>query len=148
MPCHHGVVHDLDPHRLDGPSWAELRGRPELAETIAVLEGIGETGEALRGWLLRPSAWLGMRVPAEVAKGDPGRVATAALRAASNAAGDLRSRVDRILRAAVSAQAALYWWESPQPELAGATPVDWLAAGRDPDVVVTAARHTAGALGH
>ena len=141
-------VPELDPHRIDGPTWEELRARPELAEAIAALEAIGETGESLRGWLLRPSASLGFQRPADVATTDPGLVASAARRAASNAAGDLGSRVDGMLRSCISDQAILYWWGSPQPELEGDTPAEWLAAGKDPAVVVDAARHTAGALKH
>jgi hypothetical protein len=63
-----------------------LEPRPAFAAAIASLSSVGEDGWALWAWFATPSAWLGGRVPAEVAAHDPERVAAAAARRASNAA--------------------------------------------------------------
>ena len=53
----------------------------------------------------------------------------------------------KLLRpAGLSREGRVSWFESPQPELNGARPADWL--GKDPTALYEAARHTAGSLGH
>ena len=64
----------------------KLELRPELRDTIAVLLDAGEDGWALWAWLTSPSGWLSGQVPSDVAPSEPGRVAEAARRRATNAA--------------------------------------------------------------
>jgi hypothetical protein len=53
----------------------------------------------------------------------------------------------RLLRpAGLSDEATVSWFATPQPELDGVTPSDWL--GKDPTRLYEAARHTAGSLSH
>ncbi|MHB8295385.1 MAG: hypothetical protein ACYDH5_12320 [Acidimicrobiales bacterium] len=40
------------------------------------------------------------------------------------------------------------WFHSSQPELDGKTPLEWLRQHRSREVLLSAARHTAGALAH
>lgn len=56
-------------------------------------------------------------------------------------------QVLKLLRpAGLSDEATVSWFASPQPELDGVTPSQWL--GNDPTRLYEAARHTAGALSH
>jgi hypothetical protein len=50
--------------------------------------------------------------------------------------------------AGLSDAGVVSWFTTPQPELGGIAPADWLAAGSDVARVYEAARHTAGALAH
>jgi hypothetical protein len=53
----------------------------------------------------------------------------------------------RLLRPAhLSDEAVISWFGSPQPELEGVSPAEWL--GKDPARLYEAARHTAGSLAH
>ncbi len=57
------------------------------------------------------------------------------------------AHVLKLLRPAqLSDEAVISWLGSPQPELDGVTPADWL--GKDPARLYEAARHTAGSLAH
>lgn len=64
---------------------ADLGPRPELADLIAVLAEVGETGWAAWAWLVRPSNWLAGDVPERVATNDPARAVAAARARVSNA---------------------------------------------------------------
>jgi hypothetical protein len=56
-------------------------------------------------------------------------------------------RTLKLLRTSgLSREGVVSWFASPQPELEGARPADWL--GKDPTALYEAARHTAGSLGH
>ncbi len=63
---------------------------------------------------------------------------------------NVRPEVPRVLRllrpARLSSEALVSWFASPQPELEGARPAEWL--GKDPVPLYEAARHTAGSLAH
>jgi hypothetical protein len=53
----------------------------------------------------------------------------------------------KLLRpAGLTDEATVSWFATPQPELDGVTPSDWL--GKDPTRLYEAARHTAGSLSH
>ncbi len=56
-------------------------------------------------------------------------------------------QVLKLLRpAGLSHEATVSWFATPQPELNGVVPSEWL--GKDSSRLYEAARHTAGSLGH